>query len=72
MDILKNSEVIEALSLVHKSVIYFYRYYANGMGFLDYEQFLRFCKDFAVFPDLIPQSKLKRFFCTLAAIHAQT
>ena len=72
MESLRNPEVIEILSIVHRSVIFYYRIYANSAGLLDFEGFLLFCKDFSIFPDLIAKSKLLRFFCTLANIHAQT
>jgi hypothetical protein len=72
MDMLKDDEVIEALSLVHRSIIYYYRYYANSRGNMSFDNFIRFCRDFGIFPDLIPKAKLLRFFYTLSSIHAQT
>ena len=72
MEMLRDPEVIEALSLVHKSVIYFFKHYTDLNGLMDFRMFMRFCRDFAVFPDLIPKSKLLRFFHTLAGIHSQT
>lgn len=72
MEALRNPEVIEILSVVHRSIIFYYRAYSNPAGLLSFEGFLRFCKDFSIFPDLIAKSKLLRFFCTLANIHAQT
>lgn len=72
MEMLRHPEVIEILSIVHKSIIFYYRTYSNPQGLLDFSGFLKFCKDFSIFPDLIAKSKLLRFFCTLANIHAQT
>ena len=72
MELLKDQDMIEVLILVHKSIIYFYRYYADASGLLNFESFIRFCKDFNLFPDLIAKSKLLRFFYTMAAIHSQT
>lgn len=72
MEMLRNPEVIEILSIVHRSIIFYYRTYSNNQGLLDFQGFLKFCKDFSIFPDLIAKSKLLRFFCTLANIHAQT
>lgn len=72
MELLKDQDMIEVLILVHKSILYFYRFYADHRGFLSFEQFIRFAKDFNLFPDLIAKSKLLRFFYTMAAIHMQT
>lgn len=72
MDMLKDEEVIEALGLVHRSIIYYYRYYSNTRGNMNFENFIKFCKDFAIFPDLLSKAKLLRFFYTLSSIHAQT
>jgi hypothetical protein len=72
MEMLRNPEVIEILSIVHRSIIFYYRTYSNSQGLMDFQGFLKFCKDFSIFPDLIAKSKLLRFFCTLANIHSQT
>lgn len=72
MELLKDQDMIEVLILVHKSIIYFYRYYADARGLLNFENFIRFAKDFNLFPDLIAKSKLLRFFYTMASIHSQT
>jgi hypothetical protein len=72
MELLKDQDMIEVLILIHKSIIYFYRYYADARGLLNFDNFIRFAKDFNLFPDLIAKSKLLRFFYTMASIHAQT
>lgn len=72
MESLRDPKVIEILSVVHRSIIFYYRAYSNPAGLLEFDGFLKFCKDFAIFPDLIAKAKLLRFFCTLANIHAQT
>ena len=72
MENLRDPSVIEILSLVHRSIIFYYRAYSNLTGLMNFNSFLKFCKDFSIFPDLIAKSKLLRFFYTLANIHAQT
>ena len=72
MENLRDPKVIEILSVVHRSIIFYYRAYSTPAGLLEFEGFLKFCKDFSIFPDLIAKPKLLRFFCTLANIHAQT
>jgi hypothetical protein len=39
---------------------------------MNFTSFLRFCKDFQIFPDIISKAKLLRFFNALAGIYAQT
>ena len=72
MESLNTPSVIEILSLVHRSIIFYYRAYSNQSGLMDFNSYLRFCKDFSVFPDLIAKSKLQTLFSILASIHLQT
>lgn len=72
MEMLRDPDVIEALNLVHKSIIYFYRFYSNATGLMNFDNFVKFTRDFGIFPDLIAKSKLHRFFYTLSGIHSQT
>ena len=39
---------------------------------MNFQAFIRFCKDFEVFPDIISKTKLLRIFKTLAGIPAST
>ena len=72
MEVLKDPEVIDVLNHVHKSIIYYYNFYSDTYGFLNFDNFIRFCRDFSIFPDIVSKPKLLRFFQALAAIHAQT
>lgn len=68
----KNDDTIEALSIVHRSVLYFYRYYADNQNLMNYDNFIVFCRDFELFPDLVSKTKLVRFFYTLAGMSADS
>jgi hypothetical protein len=70
MEILKDKEMVELLGLVHKAIMVFYRYYANSQGFLSFEKLVKFAKDFGLFPDIVPKTKLMKIFNTLSAIHS--
>jgi hypothetical protein len=72
IQLLKSEEMIEVLILVHKSLLYFYKHYSEPRGLMNFDGFIRFCKDFNMFPDLVSKSKLLRLFTTMAAFHAQT
>ena len=70
--LLKSEEMIEVLIITHKSLLYFYKHYAESRGLMRFDGFIRFCKDFSIFPDLVSKSKLLRLFTTMAVFHAQT
>lgn len=72
MELLKEPDTVQALSLVHRSVVFYFRHYSDSRGFLNFNGFIGFCKDFSIFPDVIPKSKLQRIFFALAGIHSQT
>lgn len=72
MDMLKDENMIEALGIVHKMFTPYYLYYADTHGFMNFTQFIKFCKDFQIFPDVVSKAKLLRFFYALAGIYAQT
>jgi hypothetical protein len=72
MEEFKSDEVIEALSLVQRSVFYYYKAYAGPNLLMTFQDFIRFCKDFEVFPDVVSKSKLLRIFKTLAGIAGNT
>jgi hypothetical protein len=72
MEMLKDAETVQALSLVHRSVVFYYRHYSDTRGFLNFSSFIKFCRDFSVFPDVVPKSRLQRIFFTLAGIHSET
>ena len=72
IDLLKSEEMIEVLILVHKSLLYFYKHYAQPRGLLNFPNFIRFCKEFNIFPDLVSKAKLLRLFSTMAMFREQT
>ena len=72
MEMLKDDDMIEALGIVHKVFTPYYTFYADTHGFMNFTAFIRFCKDFQIFPDVLSKAKLLRFFYALAGIYAQT
>jgi hypothetical protein len=57
--------------MVHKAMLVYFSHYSDSKGLMNFERFVKFCKDFGLFPDIIPKGKITNFFYTLAAIHAQ-
>ena len=70
METLKEPDVIEILNHVHKSIIYYYQFYADQYGYMNLNNFIRFQRDFSIFPDVVSKPKLLRFFYALAGIYA--
>ena len=71
MEILKDNDVLELLGIVHKTLYPYYIYYADDNGYMQFKHFNNFAKDFGIFPDYLPKSKLYKFFHTLAGFYKQ-
>lgn len=72
MEILKDNDVIELLGIVHKTLYPYYEYYSNDQNLMQFKHFSKFWKDFGIFPDYLPKSKLYKFFHTLAGFYKQS
>ena len=57
------------MGLMHQSLMVYYPYYTDQEGFMNIKEFMRFCRDFSIFPDYVSKSKLNGLFYTLATIH---
>lgn len=59
------------MGAVHKAVTIYYKHYADAKGMMNIERFMQFCKDFGIFPTLVPKGKLCNFFNALAGVRLQ-
>ena len=58
-----NQEIIEILQIVHKAFYPLFIYYTKeNEGLMSIENFMKFTKDFEIFPFLIGKAKLNSFF----------
>jgi hypothetical protein len=72
MEVLKDEYMVEILSCVHKTLIPYYHFYTHPKtSLLTFDQFIKFCLDFAIFPDILSKSKIMRFFSTLSGFYQQ-
>ena len=55
IDVLKDPEIVDFLGYVHKSLMIFYNFYADQAGSMNFESFVKFFKDFGIFPDIVPK-----------------
>lgn len=60
-------QLVQILVLVHKAFLPIYKFYCNKNTYLmTFEQFLKFCVDFSIFPDVCSKSKLYSFFKSIS------
>ena len=59
----KSEDFIQILEITHKAISPIFNYYSKDTNnYLSRENFLKFCKDYEIFPSLMSQSKLNGFF----------
>jgi hypothetical protein len=62
-DLQNNQEIIEILQIVHKAFYPLFIYYSKeNEGLMSIENFMKFTKDFEIFPFLIGKAKLNSFY----------
>ena len=62
-DLQKSDDFIQILEITHKAMTPIFNYYSKDTNnYLSRENFLKFCKDYEIFPSLMSQSKLNGFF----------
>ena len=62
----KESSVIELLKLLKKSLKVYMRSYMNKQNLINYESFIKFCREFEIFPRLCTMVILKSIFYLIA------
>ena len=72
MEQFKSEDVIEALGIVHRSILYYFKAYAGVNMQMNFYNFIRFCKDFEIFPDVMSKTKLLRIFHTLSGVSSES
>lgn len=50
----------------------YYPYYSDSKGLMNLENFIKFYKEFSLFPDLISKPKIMTIFYTLSKIYDST
>lgn len=68
---LKDQSLVEIVMLLSEALQPYSKYYMNENSLVNFENFLRFCRDFSVFPDLIQIKKLVPIFYTQASAFAK-
>jgi len=68
---LREEKVVELLTWVHKLVKVYFDAYTDNTGVMGYETFVKFCKDFGIFPDLCSKIVLHSTFYALAFVNSR-
>ena len=69
MEVLKNEEMVNLLELIHRTLYPYFNFYSEETGVMREDQFVNFCKDFMIFPDILPEEIVMNFFCTLSQFY---
>jgi hypothetical protein len=69
MEVLKNEEMVNLLELIHCTLYPYFNFYSDESGVMREDQFIHFCKDFMIFPDILPEEIVMNFFCTLSQFY---
>ena len=67
--ILQDKQMVEVLGCVHKSLYPIYVLYSDSNNFICFKQFMKFMKDFEVFPSIMSHSKLTQLYHELNVLH---
>jgi len=70
MQILDNDNMVKLLTLAHELVLPFYKCYANYLGSVELHEFIRFCKEFDIFPSIVSKANLFAIFQTFSKINS--
>ena len=67
ISVVNSNEFFSLSSLIKKSLNYYYKVYTNKQLLMNSSGFLRFCRDFEIFPDIISKNSLLSIFDSLSA-----
>ena len=66
-DLQSSEDFIKLLEITHKSITPIFLYYTKDTNnYLSRENFLKFCKDYEIFPSLMSKAKLNSFFIAIS------
>lgn len=63
---LREENMQQSLLVLQRCLEPYYQFYSDSKALMTREQFIRFCVDFEVFPDIVSKAKLVQFFVALA------
>lgn len=68
-EILANPEYVRILGQVHDNISVYFNFYADSKQHMNFDSYVRFFKDFDIFPRFMSKSKLANYFYTLASLN---
>lgn len=67
--ILADAENVRMMGIVQDNLQVYYEFYSDSKGHLNFDAYVRFFKDFEMFPRFISKAKLSNYFYTLAGLN---
>lgn len=68
-EILSNEEFVRMMGIVIDNIEVYFDYYSDTKQHMNFDSFIRFFKDFEIFPRFMSKSKLSNYFYTLASLN---
>ena len=68
-EILADPDYVRMMSIVQENAQVYFDFYSDSKGHLNFEAYVRFFKDFEIFPRFMSKSKLANYFYTLASLN---
>ncbi|CAI2382553.1 unnamed protein product [Moneuplotes crassus] len=72
MEILKDDEMIQLLELVYQTVYPYFEHYSENQELMSLSRFSQLCRDFNIFPDILPEEVVMDFFKTLSNFYCSS
>jgi hypothetical protein len=70
-EILSNEEFVRMMGVVIENVEVYFDFYSDTKHHMNFSSFIRFFKDFEIFPRFMSKSKLSNYFYTLASLNVR-
>ena len=68
MSLLEDEQIVKMLTILHKPLAIYFKAYASHKGYINFEAFLQFCKDFSLFPTYFTKQKVLNMFSTMVKV----
>lgn len=68
-EILSNEEFVRMMGIVIDNIEVYFDFYSDTKQHMNFDSFIKFFKDFDIFPRFMSKSKLSNYFYTLASLN---
>ena len=68
-EILANPDYVRMMGLVHDNVQVYFNFYSDSKKHMNFDGYVRFLRDFGLFPQFVSKARLAHYFYTLASLN---